>query len=573
MEPYHYMDFKNMSDAAHPLLCWVDNRSAFPGGVDVNKVLTAAQGAWSAWNAVSCAIPKSQVQGFTGTQVPSPSNPYDIYNVTPVFVTDQNDPYYSNVFSWDLSAVTLPIQYAGVLQTCDVYLNGTDRLWSTDPPVPADHLDVQTVLLHETGHCLGLDHQPFYPESIMQGDILPGEEQHDLSPTDDDILCQRYPTTDGIGSPCTGAGTCGSAIPGIACVTQNLPGQPNAQFCTVGCDIGSGVPCDTPLVCQSSTAFAGHNGACLRPGTTTTLVGAACQSATQVQDCGSSIAICQDPVPDPGGGGVWWQDGYCTQGCDTGQPQCPSGSTCIQLNYNGTSTPVCMQTCTVGSAQCRPGYACALASGTTSADGVCIPRCFTDADCGLGFTCRSCDGLCVLTNSSTQVGDPCGLDTDCGAGQVCLPLTTYSNQGQCTLPCGTGCGACPGGSTCQPVPGANNQYFCLRGCNGPGTCNSGLQCGNLPTGKACLPPCMADLDCPVGLICSGGTCVPPIIDNDAGCALCPHGDAGVPIHPHPMDAGLGDGGAGGCGCNTGGAPWALLALALGRRTWRRPRQP
>src|SRR5581483_4509055 len=126
------------------------------------------------------------------------------------------------------------------------------------------------------------------------------------------------------------------------------------------------------------------------------------------------------------------------------------------------------QTCRVGSADCRPCYACALAMGSTAADGVCIPRCLTDADCAQGFTCRQCDGLCVeLNNPTTEIGDPCGLDTDCGAGQVCLAMTSYSNERQCTLPCGTSCGGCPGGSTCQPVASAGNQMFCLRSCTGP----------------------------------------------------------------------------------------------------------
>jgi hypothetical protein len=571
MDPYNYLAFKNLSDAQHPLLFYVDNRSGNPAGVDVNQVKNAADSAWAAWNAVSCAVPKSQDQGFTGTTVPSPSNPYDIYNVTPVFITDTNDPYFDTVFGFDLSAVTLPLQYAGVLQACDIYLNGTDRQWSTGLPVPPGSLDVQTVMLHEAGHCLGLDHQPNYPESVMQGDVLPGVENRMLSATDDDILCQRYPISNGVGSPCTGAGTCGSTVPGIACVTQVITGQPTHQFCTVGCDTGTGAGCDVPFTCQPSTAFAGHNGACLLPGTSVTPIGKACDPTMPMVDCQSSVALCKAQT------GVYWQDGYCTQSCAAGQPACPAGSACITVNDAAGTNDICLQSCRVGFPDCRPGYTCALVSA--QAGGVCIPRCFQDSDCGQGYSCRTCDGLCTLLNATTQVGDPCQLDTNCGFGQVCLPLTNYSVNRQCTLPCGTGCGGCPSDATCQPLPTANGQMFCLLNCTQQFDCPTGLMCQNLPTGRACMPPCNQDADCAVGLVCTGGTCIPPGGNTDAGCDLCPSGGGGggaggggghLTGHGGGATGGGGTDGGGGCGCGAvETAPLMLLGLLLRRRAWRR----
>lgn len=555
-DPYLYLDFKNLSDSTHPFRYYVDNRVATPAGVDVNQVKQMADNAWSQWSSVTCAIPKAQGAGFTTGTVPQPSNPYDAYNVTPVFITDLSDPYYNDVFSWDMAAITLPLQYAGVLQNCDVYLNG-DRPWTTGDPVPASFLDVGTVLLHETGHCLGLDHQPYYPESIMETDIEPGQEQRALSATDEDILCTRYPTSGDILSPCNGSGDCGA---GQTCVTQMVGGV-QKKYCTVGCTVGSNLPCDTPLECQTSSAFSGFNGGCLLPTGNTTLIGHACDPGQPMVDCQSSTAQCLAP------NGAFWLGGYCTQSCTSGQAACPAGSSCVTLSYLGAQADECLQSCRVGSADCRPGYTCALPSGSTG--GVCIPRCGSDQDCGAGYACRTCDGLCTLLNSSAQVGDVCQLDKDCGFGQLCLQLTAYSQVKICTTPCGQGCGACPGQSTCHPIEVLGNQMFCLRDCSSAFTCPTTEACQNIATGRACLPPCARDLDCAVGLFCIGGTCQPSVIDNDAGCDLCPSSDGGGPIKPHPKDAGLGPGGSGGCGCSAGGAPWALLAVLVRRRFWRR----
>src|SRR5581483_3741976 len=96
-DPYYYMDFKNFSDAAHPLQYYVDNRVGQPAGVTVNSVKNAADDAWNQWNAVSCAIPKSQSMGFTSGVVPDPANPYDVFNVNPVFITDQSGPYFADI--------------------------------------------------------------------------------------------------------------------------------------------------------------------------------------------------------------------------------------------------------------------------------------------------------------------------------------------------------------------------------------------------------------------------------------------------------------------------------------------
>ena len=559
---YDYLSFKNLSDVQHPFQYYVDDRVANPGGLSIADVKAASERAWNKWNAVACAVPKSQSMGFTGTTVAQPSNPYDVFNVTPVFVTTQSDPYFSDAFTYDVAAVALPLQYAGVLQQCDIYLNGASRTFSTSAQPGGSALDVETVMVHEVGHCLGIDHNSSFAGSVMVASVLPGVAKRDLAPVDVDILCQRYPSAGQVLSPCPDGGGCGGAL---KCVTQNAQTGPAHRFCTRGCPTNMNFTCDLPLTCQASTSFTPmFDGACLRPGANTTQVGKPCQN---VSECGSSVAFCQNPITSGSTGTVFWQGGHCTQSCATGQPPCPAGSACTNI----AGTEVCLQSCRVGFADCRQGYTCAA----TSNGGVCAPRCETNGDCANGFACRACDGLCVQINSQTQPGDLCTTDDTCGFGQTCVTLSRSSSVRLCSSGCGAGCQQCPAGSTCHPVNTAGDQFFCLRNCTGTGTCPSPLQCANLTTGRACLPPCSTDFDCAVGTTCNLGECGNPMTDPDGGCGLlCTASDGGQPIGPRPRDAGTGGGGSAGCGCNS--SPESLLFGLMGlfllssrSRPWRR----
>jgi MYXO-CTERM domain-containing protein len=434
-----------------------------------------------------------------------------------------------------------------VLNQCDIYLNGANATWSTSGTTASGDLDVETVMLHEAGHCLGLDH--FGLGNVMQGDVQAGFQKRGLDQQDIDALCQHNPISGGIGSPCPDGGGCGNTVPGIKCVTQPLP-TGSAKFCTVGCQDGTGFQCDVPLYCQAANFFSPtFTGACLRSGNTVTTVGSPCVAGS---NCSSSLGVCQADV----GPGFFprWVQGYCTQHCEAGQPNCPAGSAC-------TLTPAafCLASCRVGLADCRPDYSCAL----TSNGGVCIPSCHADSDCGdvVNYQCRVCDGLCVARqNVSGQIGDVCSVDTQCGAGQICSAVLPGKPGMLCTLPCGKGCGDCPTGAACHPIA-PTNALYCLKTCSGPGTCQAGTRCANLPTGRGCVPPCDNDFDCNVGENCVLGDCINPN-EDDAGCgAFCMTGDSGHPIIPPKKDGGSGPGGTGGCGCSTPSDFAALLAAA------------
>jgi MYXO-CTERM domain-containing protein len=461
-----------------------------------------------------------------------------------------------------INAITLPRAYAGVLQTCDIYFNGPSASWSVDPVVQTNHLDVETVALHEAGHCLGLGHSG-PTESVMDQVVAKGEAVRVLAPADVQKLCGRYPVEGELGSPCFGDGGCQSST--LRCLPQPITNGLSLNLCSSGCTLGSGSSCTPPLSCLMSAAFPGFTGACVLPGNIVTAVGKNCTDATQ---CGNSFGICAQPEV-ASGGHFFWTDGYCTQACEVGQPVCPAGSACVPIDVGMR----CLQSCRVGMADCRPDYACAQidAIGTT---GVCVSRCYADQDCADPghFTCRTCDGLCVARQAlNGNIGDVCLDDTTCGAGQVCRVTSETSGQKQCTEQCSRGCGLCPTGSTCSP--GARGELFCLRDCTGPGTCPIGLRCADTTVGRSCQPACSVNTDCPVGQGCFMGECY-TAQEYDAGCTtLTCKPDAGKPIVVTPKDAGTGSGGTGGCGCTSvdpsfGFALLGLLTFGARRRSWR-----
>ncbi len=550
-----YLPYKMLNTASDPFRYYIDNRSATPAGINISNVQDATDKAWNTWNAVHCASPKGQSSGFTGTTVFDPPDPYDVFNVTPVWVVSASDPLHSRMFSTFVKGVTIPLAYAGVLVQCDIFLNGVGINWSVGASTPSGSVDLETVMLHEVGHCLGLDHwRPDFPAlSVMTHTFLEGYQRRVLDPRDLEILCDRNPVQGGIGSPCLADGGCGSTVVnGLKCITQPLA-TGSARFCTVGCATGIGAECALPLYCEPASYFAPtFNGACLRAVDTVTRVGAPCSADNQ---CSSANGQCVRETFQPSGYKRWNQ-GYCSQNCGTARPVCPASSQCTNI---GDPEPICLLTCRVGLADCRSGYSCAQTSGK----GVCIPSCFQDVDCQdtTNYQCRTCDGLCVpRQNSTAQIGDVCEQDVQCGAGQLCSSFGFKPGK-LCTLPCGSGCGTCPAGSACHPIP-PNNALSCMRTCNGPGTCPGGTRCASLSTGRVCMPPCLDNVDCPLGQDCKSGECFNPG-DYDGGCgAFCPTVDAGRPIVQPRRDAGAGGGGSGGCGCSTGLEGSAFLWVAL-----------
>lgn len=554
---FSYLPFKMTSSAAQPFGWYLDARSSSPAGLTLTSVQGAAEAAWTSWNNVSCARPKASFLGLTTGTVPNPTDAYDVYSTMGVWALSASDGHYQQYLYGvdDILAMAMPSSYAGELLTCDVYLNAVKFQWSVVQPTAADVVDLQSVLTHEFGHCLGLDHHFFNPDDVMQASITRGQTRRALTVADTGSLCNRYPKEGAVGAPCLGDGGCTGS--GTRCVTQTVNAQVKT-FCSVGCNLGSGFVCEIPLSCKAASAFnPGFTGACLMNDGSETRVGIACTADAQ---CGSAVGYCMQPFQGSSGT-TFWQSGYCTQSCIPGRPPCPAGSLCTTIAVNND---YCLQQCRVGLGECRQGYSCAL----TSQGGVCVPECKSDTDCGDTSTwmCRQCDGLCVAKqNAAGQVGDVCTADTACGAGQICAQMLASNTLKVCTQGCARGCGTCPTGSSCHPI-GLKSELYCLRNCN-TGTCPQGEQCAQLPTGRGCMPGCKEDSDCAVGTECRFGECT-LLGPDDAGCPFCPQPDDGGGNAPR-RDGGTGGGGGGTCGCS-GGLPGpqsfiaALLVVCFGR---------
>ncbi|HJL16365.1 MAG TPA: hypothetical protein RMH99_11955 [Sandaracinaceae bacterium LLY-WYZ-13_1] len=149
-----------------------------------------------------------------------------------------------------------------------------------------------------------------------------------------------------------------------------------------------------------------------------------------------------------------------------------------------------------GDDDCDRGFVCAAVDS--------VPQCVPDPDPpppGDGTDCSPCpspgecrEDVCVQPSES---GDFCEFDPECGEGLLCI-------AGRCTpdprIP--TPCEAdadCYAGLTCGPA------MECV--CTHTTDCPIGLVCEE----GACVPgeggePCVADAECPAGSVCDAGRC-------------------------------------------------------------------
>lgn len=541
-QDYNYLDHKMLNTEANPFEYHLDARAgATPSHLSVAAVETVLKGAVQKWDDVACASTAFEYRG----QVDDPEVPSvtDGRSVALIWVHDPLDPAYDQALGGGAhSAAAVWRTYGGVLSTCDIFINAVDRRWSISASVPADHLDLETALLHELGHCQGLDHTNYNPESVMNPWLPVGSFKRVLDPHDVGQLCAWSPREGAVGSPCTLGQTCGS--PELTCVPAQTPfGQP---FCSRPCGPGTDPStCPDPYVCHASTSIDGADAICVPPEGLVVDVGAPCDDPAQ---CGAAAGLCifedsQDPFPS---GATAWQDGYCTQACGVGSAPCPFGSVCEEL---GAGNSRCLESCTLGFSECRDGYVCLAREGDR---GVCKPRCGADVDCEGDATCRTCDGTCVERGApGAVIGDACTEDAQCGTGQHCLKRPDAT--GVCTQRCDSACTSCPSGTTCFNV---GTDRLCLRNCEAESQCDEALQCAPLESGSACYPACEGDGACPVGNVCVDGQCTDPNA-ADGGCGALCGPDAGTPQPPVTPPTPIPQGG---CGCQGGAAGVSALGL-------------
>jgi hypothetical protein len=549
-----YLPFRVPATETEPFKYYLDSRTRAPAGLDINFTRPAIEAAWGVWNQVTCAMPKARSQGFTQGAVPNPGDRNDAFSVTPVWVSSIADPDVQGIFA---SGMTLGLSvfqaYGGVLTTCDTYLNGFAFRYAVATSSSDTEVDVQTVIMHEAGHCLGLDH---FGRGVMNGAIKPGDFGHQLTTEEVQALCDRNPARGRVGAECFADGGCDDTL---RCLSRNGNVGP-LRYCANAC-VPNTQPCLIGLECRPSNAFPATMNACQYTSIGVTTVGRACMFDNE---CGSGVGRCIQQFKDMVTDTERWVGGYCSQTCEVGQPVCPSGSTCLPTS-NGQR--LCVQTCRVGLADCRANYACDPVGGMAGNTGICVPECKVEQDCLdpmtptgiIDYTCRVCDGRCVPKQTAgVAIGTFCQTDQSCGVGQICRPVEPQFAQKQCTLTCGRGCGNCPAGAVC--VADARGELFCLKSCAGQNSCSPGQRCKSFQGAQACVPECQMDSDCALGETCVSGQCEPPT--NLDGGPFTNVPDAGRPFMPRP-DAGIpSGGGSAGCACTANDAG-VMLASLLG----------
>ena len=237
----------------------------------------------------------------------------------------------------------------------DILFNGIDHRWTTNASRRGD-VDAISIITHETGHQLGLNHSPDQ-SATMYAAYLGGNGAATLAADDVNGVCSLYPS--GQAAECQADGDCpaGERCVGGACVEQGQGGDG-----AIGDPCGrQGGECQGGLFCVRTQA-------------------------------GSS---------------------FCTRQC---QGQCPEGWDCQGVTLNGQRTEICLPGAGGGNSggagfgdACRSSRDCAtgfcISDGRTS---ICSQACGSDADCPPGGEClgvRGGGGACAPGDDPPPVPD------------------------------------------------------------------------------------------------------------------------------------------------------------------------
>ncbi len=303
--------------------------------------------------------------------------------------------------------------------------------------------------------CMGTPNCPWPPESCFDGQDNDGDGATDCADSDCATenacgaeVCDDDFDNDGDGSrdcadpDCSGVPPCGPEV-----CTDLIDNDGDALL---DCD-------DTD--CAGSPACVGGPG----------LIGVAC---TSHNDCSASDG---DPVC-VGELGPGFPSGYCSEFCDLGLDDCPTGSMCMDVGF-GSGRGVCFDDC-ADQTECREadGYGCAPfedpKGGPPPADNsgptVCLPMCTSDSQCLSAGYCDVNRGKCtdaieICGNGIDDNNDGrfdcgdfvCVEDPSClGGGELCTGGVDDDGDGatDCEDP------DCWGDPSCGPPPGGEDCF-------------------------------------------------------------------------------------------------------------------
>lgn len=350
----------------------------------------------------------------------------------------------------------------GTLTEVDVTFNGVGFTWSDALDAPDDR-DIETIMLHEAGHLLGLDHTAdmgaiMFAQNVER--VRRGLAQDDL-----DGVCSLYaPDRDG---PCARDADCAHGQ-----VCGLYPGSDLADIAARCSDpVGAahpGEPCrPVPDACGNGCA----NNLCANPGVCSAL-------CVADADCPAGT-IC---FPAPFEFGVFPVCQAIVL-CDDAVSTCPDGQTCVAFPH--PVDPRFVRACgeTPGrspdGAGCGNGDTCA---GGLCRNGRCTHVCDSDADCGFPRECHTVlegvrPGVTAEISICELPVDRCATQAECPEGRDCM----YADVGAGEI------GLCAARPDASPADAP---------CDDAETCTSRV----CHEGR-CAPPCSRDAHCPDGQFC------------------------------------------------------------------------
>ena len=301
-----------------------------------DTTLASIQASYQNWSAPQCSGYRSEFRGET-------NNSYrvgDGMNTHIWFYNPNQRP--RELGGRATIGVTLSLFSGNNASDGDILFNGIDHSWTTNA-VRQGQVDAVSIITHEVGHQLGLNHSPFQ-NATMYAAYLGGNGAATLADDDIEGVCSLYPSgaqadcqNDGdcpgdqrcVGGGCVEREQAGGGAIGDPC-GEGIGGCPQGLFCARGADGNAfctrecGNGCPDGWACQQ---VQGNNGQifniCLPDGGGGNQAGRGygeeCQNSSQ---CSSGFCI---------GDGV---RSFCSQAC-AGPQDCPPGSECYQVQGGG----------------------------------------------------------------------------------------------------------------------------------------------------------------------------------------------------------------------------------------------
>lgn len=297
------------------------------------------------WSRVSCTSFRAR---YDGARSIAPGDD----GVNAVFFHDTSWP--AELEPGAIAQTIVTLDGTGKIHDADIHLNGVEHRFSLDG-APGTQ-DLRSVLVHESGHALGLEHASDARATMYASGS--GLRWRSLEPSDRDALCALYPGTGGapgcdvlpcpaglvcvaggcqrpharadVCAPCTRVpGACEAAGDDARCIDIGegpTAGRVCGRACTADADCGAGFACRPTseagdLQCVSLDGCRTAANACTTAAdcTDSTCRGGACVGPTEAVDAGSAS---DGSAADGGEAGmpVDGDDGGCSCGLVAGGP-------------------------------------------------------------------------------------------------------------------------------------------------------------------------------------------------------------------------------------------------------------